>query len=131
MPARTITVGAKAQFTMIVSDEDYDFLSGFLWTFARSHPGANELIYARRCVRVDGRKFDLFAHHVVLGRMGKGESPPEPGWTADHKNGDTLDNRRSNLRWASPALQATNQRRRSHARNLALAAAEQRPEIPF
>lgn len=123
---------------MVVSDDDYAFLANWKWTFARSHPGnARELIYARRSVtvrdpqfqRVEVKKhFDLFVHHVVLARMGLPD-PPEKKWTADHINHDTLDNRRENLRWASPTFQALNRagshkRSPDHARQLAEALAK-------
>jgi hypothetical protein len=126
---KTLPVGARGQFQMIVSDDDYLFLRNWRWTFARSHPHAfRELIYARRSVIVadprfrpfaDGTvitsRFDLFVHHVVLARMGLPE-PPVEGWTADHINTDTLDNRRENLRWASPTFQVLN-RAGSHKRS--------------
>ncbi len=122
---KSLPVGARGQFEMIVSDDDYWFLRNWSWSFARSHPrGRRELIYARRCVTVtdfvlkDGtpipKQFDLFVHHVVLARMGL-PAPPVPTWTGDHQNRDTLDNRRENLQWASPTFQALN-RAGSHAR---------------
>lgn len=122
---RTIPVGAEGQFEAIVSDADYLFLRNFSWTFARSHPGGlRELIYARRMVivleEIEGlrkplpKRFDLFMHHVVLARAGFPE-PPVPGWTADHVNKRTLDDRRENLTWASPQWQARRQRHRQHA----------------
>ena len=118
---KTLPVGAEGQFEMIVSDDDWLFLRNWRWTFARSHPGGfRELIYARRSVVVadprfkvqrDGTvitsRFDLFVHHVVLARMGL-PAPPVEGWTADHINTRTLDNRRENLRWASPTFQVLN-----------------------
>jgi hypothetical protein len=124
---REITIGGirgHQTFVAIVSDDDFAFLNNWIWSFARSHPGnARELIYARRAVRVlelvDGlktplvKRFDLFMHHVVLSRMGY-ERPPFPRWTADHINHNTLDNRRENLRWASPSFQAKRQRHRMH-----------------
>lgn len=147
---RTIVVGARGQFEMIVDDVDYDFLIGFRWTFARSHPGAvRELIYARRCVTVTDfaltdrwgdtvkvtKKFDLFVHHVVLARMGY-PAPPQPRWTADHRNKRTLDNRRENLRWASPEFQVLNRagshkRGAEHARMVAEALERMAPEHTF
>jgi hypothetical protein len=129
---RTITVGAKAQYVTIVSDEDYEYLAQFKWTFAVSHAkDRNNNVYVRRCIRRDGRKFDLFMHHVVLDRMG--EARPEPDWTADHRNTDSLDNRRGNLRWASPALQAANRRafRTDQVKRAIAAERRQAEEIPF
>jgi hypothetical protein len=142
-----VVVGAQHQFEAIVSDEDYLFLVNWRWSFARSHPrSGRELIYARRCVTVTDfelvdrwggktivtKKFDLFMHHVVLARMGYPE-PPRPGWTADHINTRTIDNRRENLRWASPTFQALNRashhdRSPEHARMVAEALLRMAPE---
>lgn len=120
---KEVVVGAQGQFTAIVSDADWLFLRNWSWTFARSHPGGRELIYARRAVvvleQLEGvawpvkKRFDLFLHHVVLARIGFA-APPVKGWTADHINHNTLDNRRENLRWASPSFQAKRQRSRAH-----------------
>jgi hypothetical protein len=137
-----IQVGAEHQFDALVSDDDFLFLRNWSWTFARSHPGFNELIYARRGVlveeRIEGlrrtlpRRFDLFMHHVILARMGL-PAPPVPGWTADHVNRNTLDNRRQNLRWASPSFQAKRQRHRQHPEFVAAALAAMLAEhtLPF
>ncbi len=52
---------------------------------------------------IDGRTTAM--HNVVL--------PPEPGFVTDHKNGIPLDNRRQNLRLASPSENAANRVKRS------------------
>jgi hypothetical protein len=49
---------------------------------------------------------NLFLHREILLRA-EGP-PPDPSWVGDHINGDTLDNRRCNLRWASKSLNAQN-----------------------
>jgi hypothetical protein len=68
---RTITIGRSRQFDVAVSDEDYDYLQQWLWTYAFSHPGGS-LVYARRSIRVSGESVTILMHHVVLERMGKG-----------------------------------------------------------
>jgi hypothetical protein len=137
---KEIAVGSRAQFSMIVDDVDYDFLIQWPWSFARSHPRTGgELIYARRTVRVEGnplwtpegvkptrKKFDLFVHHVVLARMGFPDAPT-PDWTADHISGDTLDNRRANLRWASATFQEKNKRHLRHVDHVRQALAAMAP----
>lgn len=52
---------------------------------------------------MDGRTTAM--HNVVL--------PPEPGFVTDHKNGIPLDNRRQNLRLASPSENAANRVKRA------------------
>jgi hypothetical protein len=102
-----LTIGARAQYETQVSPEDYDFLLSFKWTFARSHK-FGELIYARRSVREGSYNRTILMHRVVLERMGI--ERPTKRHTADHWDGDSLNNRRDNLRWATPAEQMQNRR---------------------
>lgn len=96
-PYRTITIGARTQFVVKVAPEDYDFLMQWPWTYARSHGPWCGLIYARRCVNVDGVKTTILMHRVVLiERMGIAR--PSDRHFVDHENGDGLDNRRINGR---------------------------------
>lgn len=101
---RTITIGARTQFVVKVSPEDYDFLMQWPWTFARSHGPWSGLIYARRSIRVGDSNQTILMHRVVLTER-MGIERPSPLHFTDHDNGDSLDNRRSNdrgrqqLRW--------------------------------
>jgi hypothetical protein len=47
----TIIVGARTQYRVKVSWQDYDFLMQWPWTYAVSHPRHGGLVYARRSVR--------------------------------------------------------------------------------
>lgn len=104
-----IVIGARAQYETRVSFEDYAYLLGFKWTFARSHKGG-ELIYARRSVWCPARRCNVtvLMHHVVMERAEL--LRPTPEHTADHENGDSLDNERENLRWLTPEQQMRNRR---------------------
>lgn len=111
---RTITIGARTQFVVKVSPEDYDFLMQWKWTYARSHGRWSGLIYARRSIKgPDGSNVTVLMHRVILiERMGI--KPPSPRHEVDHSNGDSLDNRRINdrgrsqLRWLTPKENAAN-----------------------
>lgn len=99
--ATKIQPTAKAIITgngmaIVVDEADYPLVSAYVW---HAHKSKNGAFYARGTVA--GRRVMM---HVFL--MG---SPTSPGLTVDHKNGHTLDNRRSNLRWATRSEQARNQ----------------------
>jgi len=90
--------------------QDFEWARAFLWchTYGSGSFDENGVIarpdhiYARRCV---GPK-TLFLHREILLRA---VGPPPPGHIiGDHRNGDTLDNRRDNLRWATRSMNAKN-----------------------
>lgn len=95
-PYATIIVGARTQYAVKVSWEDYDFLLQWKWTYAVSHPQGG-LVYARRSIRVGTRNETILMHRLIITeRMGL-ERPSEKHFV-DHDNGDSLDNRRVNDR---------------------------------
>ncbi len=114
-PYRTIVCGARTQYVVKVSPEDYDFLMQWKWTYAVSHPRHGGLVYARRSIRDGDRNVTVLMHRVIIvERMGL-ERPSLKHFT-DHENGDSLDNRRVNdrdlaqLRWLTAKENMANQR---------------------
>jgi len=75
----------------IVDDEDYEYLSQWLW-YAIRHKG---YFYASRAnsIKANGVKKNILMHRVILNA--------QEDMLVDHENGNTLDNRKSNLRQAS------------------------------
>jgi len=70
----------------IVDDEDYEYLNQFKWCVR-----GNNNDYAITSIKVSPVKYrSVNMHHLIL-------NPPK-GMMIDHKNGYSLDNRRSNLR---------------------------------
>jgi hypothetical protein len=112
-PYATITIGARTQYVVKVSHEDYDFLMQWTWTYAVSHKGGG-LVYARRSERIEGRNVTILMHRLVIKRMGF--KRPSLRHFVDHWNGDSLDNRRLDddgrrqLRWVTPQQNMANQR---------------------
>jgi HNH endonuclease len=79
----------------IVDASDYEALAVHNW---RRHPQG----YAYRGKEVKGRNHFLLMHRVILGAS--------PGTQVDHRDGDGLNNRRSNLRYCTYTQNAANGR---------------------
>jgi hypothetical protein len=86
------TIPLSKGMNAIVDDEDFDILSNFRWQAHKHHSGA---FYATRSSSRAGGKCKRFIqmHRVIAGA-------PD-GLHVDHINGNPLDNRRSNLRFAT------------------------------
>lgn len=82
----TLTQGYQA----IVDDDDFDWLSMMPWHAVKTGRGG-AYVYAANSKREDGRSKRTMMHRLIADAIGK------PG-LVDHENGDTLDNRRSNIR---------------------------------
>ena len=85
--AKKIPLG-HGQFA-IVDDEDYELVSKYRWHSMKN--GQTDHVYAATKVRM---------HRLVI------DAPP--GYMVDHINGDTLDNRKANLRLCTNAQNQQN-----------------------
>jgi hypothetical protein len=85
----------------IVDTEDFDQLSQFNW-YAEWSPATRSFYAARR----DENGKYVCMHRFILKLIGKPQ--------ADHKNGNTLDNRKENLRPCTAQQNRFNQRRKSN-----------------
>lgn len=83
----------------LVDPEDYEYLLAWTWGLQRDNRGK---LYARRYIL----KSNLYLHRVIMRRV---EPSPSPKHIyVDHINNNGLDNRRKNLRWATPSENAKN-----------------------
>lgn len=89
MPIIQLSQGKVA----VVSDEDFEFLMQWKWC-------VNKGGYVHRGFRENKVQRSLYMHRVVIERMTG--APIPAGYEVDHANGDRLDNRRENLRLATP-----------------------------
>jgi len=83
--------------TAIVDDADYENLSGVSWHVS----GSKNALYASTTQWFPGKCIRLRMHNLLL--------PPTPGFVVDHKNGNSLDNRRCNLRACTQMQNVWNQ----------------------
>lgn len=85
-----------------VDDSDAD-LAAHKWHASKASENHN---YAARSYRLEGVQHRVQMHRVVAARTGE----IGPGLVVDHINGDTLDNRRENLRIVTQQVNIRNRR---------------------
>jgi hypothetical protein len=88
--------------TCMVDDTDYLELSKHKWLAMWS----GKSYYAARCEYINGKQTWVMMHRAIVN--------PDKNKVVDHKNGNTLDNRRENLRIATYSENSMNSRLRSN-----------------
>jgi hypothetical protein len=139
---RRIWLSQREPIWMLVSAVDYPWLSENMWNVwhAGSNRGDSWMLYAKR--NVGPRRSTVRAHREIMIAADPGRDDAFLAThVVDHINGQTLDNRRENLRWATKRDNAISRRTRGTAPTLeaivreimaeAIAGARQLEEIPF
>lgn len=94
LPARVWLSDSKFA---LVDPEDYALVVKMQWSL---HSDGKTKLYARCLRRVSGRRRAIYLHRVIAElRISR---PSSLHTYVDHVNGDGLDCRRCNLRWATP-----------------------------
>ena len=88
----------------VIDDEDFEFISKFNWSYSNG--------YARAVKYGDERKKDGHLKQIVF-KMHRLVINAPYGMDVDHKNGDKLDNKKSNLRVCSHSENMNNQKKRT------------------
>jgi hypothetical protein len=83
-----------------VDDEDYERLNQFKWYAVKG----GRTFYAQRNIKLTTRMSCMLMHRMIL--------EPKDKYHTDHKNGNGLDNRKENLRYASEAQNQWNSQKR-------------------
>lgn len=89
---RTIKVANRDDLEVLVDEADFEMLSAYRWLVYPTRTG-----YEYAVAQVNGKRNHM--HRLLCG---------VPGRFVDHINGNTLDNRRENLRPVSPQENARN-----------------------
>jgi hypothetical protein len=87
-------------FVSLVDDEDYERINQFTWC-------ANK---QGNTYRAERKKWNSQRSCWVSDTIHWMILPPKPGYEIDHINGDELDNRRCNLRYATKSQQQANRK---------------------
>lgn len=101
-----------ARVHAIVDREDWEYFSRWLWTPKRSRGGEWGKFYLRRAVNryENGRrvKVDSLYLHIEIMKHSGIKPPTLLHTVVDHRDGDSLNCRRTNLRWVTPQMNRLN-----------------------
>jgi hypothetical protein len=98
-------------FVTLVDDADFDWLNQWHWRALGGYTRGNKPYAARSVPRQEqyGKQANLNMHRLIM-------NAPD-GLFVDHINGDTMDNRRENLRLATGQQNMRNQRPHADSRS--------------
>lgn len=92
----------------LVDEIDYVWAMKWKWGFRRDRHGKK--YYATRNTHYAGdrRTVTVYMHKEIVKR--KGPPPSDKHTMGDHGDGNSLDNRRDNLDWATPSMNSHNRK---------------------
>lgn len=92
-----VYIALKPGVECLVDAADYPKIAGYVWYLDRD----NHTDYARaNAATADGRRVHIGLHRLLLSAV--------PSQSVDHKDGNGLDNRRSNLRFCTQSQNSAN-----------------------
>lgn len=99
----TKEIALKNGKVALVDDDDFERFSGFRW-YANGRTGVESV---RASCLIDGLRKKVLLHRLIM--------DAKPDQIVDHINCNTLDNRRSNLRFATRSQNMQNSKVRVHS----------------
>ena len=108
-PRRIYLSDTDDSLFVLIDPDDYEWASQWLWAPKKDKHGRKHYAYRTKTQRSGGVKASasIFLHKEVLERAGA-KPPTEKHTIGDHRNGDSLDCRKINLRWATPSMNRRN-----------------------
>jgi hypothetical protein len=105
---RRIYLDRDCEIFCLVSPEDYAFASQWRWGWVWDRTKTER--YARRTPRgAGGVPKTIWLHKEICAR--KGPPPSEQHMIGDHQDGESLNNQRHNLEWATRSMNRRNRKR--------------------
>ena len=95
----------RATMWAVVDEIDYHWAVQWRWAPKVSKGGKK--VYLYRTGSINNCKVSIYLHVAIMERTGI-LKPSRHHIIADHRNGDGLDCRRHNLRWATPKMNRAN-----------------------
>lgn len=93
-----------SEFSVLIDDEDYEKVKNFGWYVQKNEDFYSGRFYFNAEIVVNGRRTTTKMHRIIMGCV------TGDGTKIDHINGNTLDNRKQNLRFCSGDQNAANKK---------------------
>lgn len=90
-------------YEVLIDDEDYEKIKRYHWNILRTEEKKGYKYFQANLKRCDGKRRKVMLHRIIMNAKTKEE-------IIDHKNGDTLDNRKTNLRICNKTENNRNQK---------------------
>lgn len=94
---------------VVLDQIDYDWFVQWRWTFKPSRGGRKFYAYRNLTLRSSGQRTNrsIFLHVAIMQRTGIAQPTPAHV-VVDHRDGDSFNCRRTNLRWATLSMNRLN-----------------------